>query len=64
MKYAIVFVLILVAALPSSALPSSSSCDVCEQDLDLCEGACMRGYVDCAVCTQQWQDCISVCSGK
>lgn len=63
MKYAIVFVLILVAALPSSALPSSS-CDVCEQDLDLCEGACMDGYVDCDECRQQWQDCISGCSGK
>ena len=63
MKYAIVFVLILVAALPLSAFPSSS-CDVCEKDLDLCEGACIRSYVDCAVCTKQWQDCISVCSGK
>lgn len=63
MKYAIVFVLILVAALPSSALPSSS-CDVCEQDYDLCEDACIGGYVDCSECTQQWQDCISGCSGK
>ena len=61
MKYAIVFVLLLVAVTPSSAL---SCIDDCEQKNDLCEDACSRDYLPCSVCTTRLNGCKTLCSRK
>ena len=61
MKYAIVFVLLLVAVTPSAAL---SCIDDCEQINDLCEDACSKGYLPCSDCATNLDDCKTLCPGK